>query len=230
MSNALGLLDIKHGHGHAGVGARIAGADAQSVVDPLQAQAEPLADRLQGPLNIQIVTDEQVIALDAGNMDPGNMKGPNVNSPNPDGSPPGGLAAGPGGLSMALRLVVFRTAEEALNNVLKHARASNVTLWLTLSGGRLALDVTDDGQGFGVERTPPGLGLLCLGARIGATSRHWQLSSRSGGPSCTPTGALRQSDLPSPTISAPLQSHVGIKIGVFTVRINLYKTWNSSGG
>ena len=51
-------------------------------------------------------------------------------------------------LSPATETALFRIAQEALNNVSKHARASNVEIHLTAVNGRAELSVTDDGVGF----------------------------------------------------------------------------------
>jgi signal transduction histidine kinase len=51
-------------------------------------------------------------------------------------------------------LVLLRTAQEALANVAKHARASAVRLTLSYIGEHVSLDVRDDGAGF----VPPGCG------------------------------------------------------------------------
>jgi signal transduction histidine kinase len=45
----------------------------------------------------------------------------------------------------------FRVAQEAINNVLRHARAANLWMSLSLKGGRIELRVRDDGAGFDVE-------------------------------------------------------------------------------
>ncbi|HYR33869.1 MAG TPA: ATP-binding protein, partial [Burkholderiales bacterium] len=45
----------------------------------------------------------------------------------------------------------FRVAQEAITNVLRHARAHNLWLRLFTAGGRLALSVRDDGRGFDLE-------------------------------------------------------------------------------
>jgi len=45
-------------------------------------------------------------------------------------------------------LVAYRTAQEALTNVGKHARARCVAIDLTLAGGVLSLEVADDGIGL----------------------------------------------------------------------------------
>ncbi len=45
-------------------------------------------------------------------------------------------------------LVAYRFAQEALTNVSKHARATRVSVDLSLSGGVLSLEVSDNGQGL----------------------------------------------------------------------------------
>ena len=45
----------------------------------------------------------------------------------------------------------FRVAQEAINNVLRHARARNLWVRLFTAGGRLAISVRDDGRGFDVD-------------------------------------------------------------------------------
>lgn len=47
-----------------------------------------------------------------------------------------------------LQTLLFRVAQEALNNVAKHARASSVLLRLVQQQGELQLQVIDDGAGF----------------------------------------------------------------------------------
>jgi signal transduction histidine kinase len=51
----------------------------------------------------------------------------------------------PGGVP----LVVYRTAQEALTNVSKHADATRVVVDLSLTSGVLSLEVSDDGRGLG---------------------------------------------------------------------------------
>jgi two-component system sensor histidine kinase UhpB len=45
----------------------------------------------------------------------------------------------------------FRVAQEAINNVLRHAQARNVWVSLFIAGDSLALSVRDDGRGFDLE-------------------------------------------------------------------------------
>lgn len=51
-------------------------------------------------------------------------------------------------LSAGVPLVAYRTAQEALTNVSKHAQATRVRVDLTLAGGVLTLEVNDNGRGL----------------------------------------------------------------------------------
>lgn len=50
-----------------------------------------------------------------------------------------------------LQTLVFRIAQEALNNVARHAQASNVLVRLVVRSGSLQLQVVDDGRGCDPE-------------------------------------------------------------------------------
>src|ERR671921_2901632 len=77
-------------------------------------------------------------------------------------------------LSPDIEATVFRTAQEALANVRKHANAGRVALTLSYMGDALALDVRDDGVGFDPsqtaieagDRTSGGFGLKGMRERI----------------------------------------------------------------
>jgi signal transduction histidine kinase len=62
----------------------------------------------------------------------------------------------PRSLSPEIEATLFRTAQEALTNVRKHARASRVALTLSYMGDTVALDARDDGVGFDPLRTTTG--------------------------------------------------------------------------
>jgi signal transduction histidine kinase len=51
-------------------------------------------------------------------------------------------------LPAGVPLVAYRTAQEALTNVSKHAGASRVTIDLSMASGVLSLEVTDNGRGL----------------------------------------------------------------------------------
>ena len=51
-------------------------------------------------------------------------------------------------IDKAVQLVAFRTAQEALTNISKYAKCTQVIIDLTDTGGHLTLEVRDDGQGI----------------------------------------------------------------------------------
>ncbi len=70
-------------------------------------------------------------------------------------------------LSPAAEEGLYRIAEEALNNTLKHAKATEVTVTVAVEGESLALAVRDNGEGFDPSSQPDrgGLGLLNMRER-----------------------------------------------------------------
>ncbi len=61
---------------------------------------------------------------------------------------------------------LYRVAQEAMNNIVKHARAKNVWLRLAVEGQELCLEVRDDGRGFDATRDYAGhLGLRVMRER-----------------------------------------------------------------
>jgi signal transduction histidine kinase len=51
-------------------------------------------------------------------------------------------------LAPKVRIAVFRAAQEAIHNILKHADASRLKLSLEEASGRICLRIEDDGRGF----------------------------------------------------------------------------------
>ena len=76
-------------------------------------------------------------------------------------------------LSLERKQALYRIAQEALHNIVKHACASAVTLRLSSQEGELILEVCDDGKGFDPTGPFPGhLGLLSMqerAAQMGGT-------------------------------------------------------------
>ena len=67
--------------------------------------------------------------------------------------------------------VLFRVAQEALNNVCKHAKATTVKIAFTSAAGVFGMEITDNGCGFNVEGKPGAdhtgrLGLLGMQERL----------------------------------------------------------------
>lgn len=71
-------------------------------------------------------------------------------------------------VSKDVSLAIFRVLQEALTNVAKHARASQVIVRLSCKEGICQLDVIDDGCGFDERRCrqSPGLGIVGMRERL----------------------------------------------------------------
>jgi len=66
-------------------------------------------------------------------------------------------------------LCLYRVAQEALRNVVAHARARHIDVRLTRSGERIELTVADDGRGFDIGQASTrakGLGLVSIHERV----------------------------------------------------------------
>ncbi len=87
---------------------------------------------------------------------------------------------GQGTLAPDVQIALYRIAQEALNNIAKHAGATQARLHLRLGeDGRVALTIADDGQGFdpaGVSAEHLGLSIMreraaAIGARLEVASQ-----------------------------------------------------------
>src|SRR5438094_10211588 len=56
-------------------------------------------------------------------------------------------------------LNLYRIAEEAVANAVKHARAQSITIELAILAGRPVLAISDDGKGCGSKLKTTGMGL-----------------------------------------------------------------------
>ncbi len=78
-------------------------------------------------------------------------------------------------------LVIFRVAQQALQNVERHARARRVDVRLAYASGRLCLEVVDDGHGFDPAQVRQGsLGLAGMQERASLIGAEFDVSSRPG--------------------------------------------------
>lgn len=70
-------------------------------------------------------------------------------------------------LSLEIKHTLYRVAQEALHNIIKHAHASAVVLRLARQEHEIVLDVHDDGRGFDPTKAFPGhLGLQSMRSRV----------------------------------------------------------------
>lgn len=77
-----------------------------------------------------------------------------------------------------IQVALYRSVQEALHNVIKHARARNVTVRLSLSGGKTCLEVQDDGTGFSPRSAHQrGFGLTGMRERAAALGGSMKIRS-----------------------------------------------------
>jgi two-component system CheB/CheR fusion protein len=85
-----------------------------------------------------------------------------------------------GHLTRDAEVAFYRIAQEALNNVAKHAQATRADVVLTSSGGQVVLVVEDDGVGFEpIEETaaPSGIGLASMRERAALVGASLEVES-----------------------------------------------------
>lgn len=73
---------------------------------------------------------------------------------------------GPGRLPPEIETAVYRIAQEALTNAVKHAAARHVSLVVARKDDSVTLLVEDDGRGFDLGEGGPGLGLVGMRERV----------------------------------------------------------------
>jgi signal transduction histidine kinase len=86
-------------------------------------------------------------------------------------------------LPAGVPLVAYRTAQEALTNITKHAHATRVEIDLALAGGVLSLEVSDNGRGLSQDDLGKArsFGIRGLHERAGTVGGWVDLSSDPGG-------------------------------------------------
>jgi two-component system sensor histidine kinase UhpB len=85
-------------------------------------------------------------------------------------------------LDPELENVVYRIADEALTNVARHSQAKRATVDLARRGGKIRLQVTDDGSGFDTEVPAPDghLGIRGMNERAEMVDGSVELTSEAG--------------------------------------------------
>lgn len=84
-------------------------------------------------------------------------------------------------LAFATKQVLLRVAQEAIHNVVKHARASTVTVRTATHLGSVELEIGDDGIGFAPDGSYPGhLGLTSMHERVAALGGRLLVDSAPG--------------------------------------------------
>ena len=79
--------------------------------------------------------------------------------------------------------VLFRMVQESLNNIIKHAKAKNITVAVNYLNHRFVLSVTDNGLGFNASElsaTEKGIGLKSMENRAGLIGGEFSITSSAG--------------------------------------------------
>ena len=90
-----------------------------------------------------------------------------------------------GGMPAEVEILVYRVVQEALNNVLKHAKANSVSVVLERGRAKLRVIIEDDGIGFDPDRppdpnAPPALGLSGMRERLDLVGGGMTIESAPG--------------------------------------------------
>ncbi len=94
-------------------------------------------------------------------------------------------------LSSALMLDMYRFAQEALQNAIKHAHASRVVIRFSSERDGMELSVRDDGRGFDPAQASPGYGLENMRARCENAGGRFRVESSARGTTLFFTIALK---------------------------------------
>jgi len=102
----------------------------------------------------------------------------------------------PGRLDPSHEVILYRVAQEAITNILKHANARQAHVILRESAGHIVLEVCDDGVGFdpSVQAASPvngHYGLLGMRERVELAGGRWTVVARPG------EGTVVRADLPT---------------------------------
>lgn len=88
-------------------------------------------------------------------------------------------------VSLEVKQALYRIAQEAFNNIVKHARASTVVIRLTQQEHEIILEVRDNGKGFDPANPFPGhLGLRSMQERAAQVNGTFTMKSAPGQGTC----------------------------------------------
>ncbi len=86
----------------------------------------------------------------------------------------------PAPMDAEVRQSVFLAVKEALNNVVRHAHASEVTFALAVRDGRLEIAIADNGRGFDAAQANRGNGLTNMRERLARIGGECSIASQPG--------------------------------------------------
>ena len=96
----------------------------------------------------------------------------------------------PDGLALTTQITLYRCAQEALSNVLRHADATSVHVFNAVSSSGASITVADDGRGFDTTVGSGGAGLKNMKERLSRLGGSLTIDSKPG------TGTVLVASLP----------------------------------
>ncbi len=116
-------------------------------------------------------------------------------------NPPSGKRLAP-----ELETTVYRLVQEALTNVVKHAQAEHARVGVGVAGGRVEVEIADDGSGFDAAAGTGGFGLAGMRERVALANGRLTITP-------TPSGTTVRAVLPLSELDEPVVEGVADKIG-----------------
>jgi signal transduction histidine kinase len=118
----------------------------------------------------------------------------------------------PARLGATLEMVLYRVAQEAITNVIRHSHASRASVVARVRGESIELDVRDDGVGFDPDRSGGNgslghYGLLGMQQRVEMAGGTWEI-----GPN-VPRGTRVRAVVPYGLSETPNPSHAAVAEG-----------------
>ncbi|MBI2948280.1 MAG: sensor histidine kinase, partial [Verrucomicrobia bacterium] len=113
-------------------------------------------------------------------------------------------------LDSAQKTVIYRVAQESLNNIAKHAAASRVNITIKKPNDHISVEILDNGKGFAMDQRGTGkpcnrLGLLGMQERVRLVKGDFSVESEPG------KGTLVRVQIPlTPNDSKDTQTPAGI--------------------
>ncbi len=87
-----------------------------------------------------------------------------------------------------IELSIYRICQELINNIIKHSKASEVTIQLMRSKGHLILIVEDNGIGFNHAKSKDGIGMMNISSRLNTVKGEADIEP---GPECGVVATIR---------------------------------------
>ncbi len=88
-------------------------------------------------------------------------------------------------LDDSILLNIYRILQEAINNALKHAEATEIQIDVMENNNELYMSVIDNGKGFAINNSKPGIGLKNIEKRVNVLQGKYEILNNSKGTTIT---------------------------------------------